>query len=79
MARKLLEIAASIMKAQASVGKISPEEIEQTLMKTFLVLQRMQKAEQQGVLLEAGDDSASGAPQGKTARARRSERLDPRK
>ncbi|MGA2404777.1 MAG: MucR family transcriptional regulator [Syntrophobacteraceae bacterium] len=63
MARKLLEIAASIMKAQASVGKISSEEIEQTLMKTFLVLQRMQKAEQQGVLLQAYDDSASGEQQ----------------
>lgn len=62
MARKLLEIAASIMKTQASVGKISPEEIERTLMKIFLVLQRMQRAEQQEVLLEAGDDSASGAP-----------------
>ncbi len=52
MARKLLEIAASIVKAQASVGKISPEEIEQSLMTTFLVLQRMQNAEINDELLE---------------------------
>jgi predicted transcriptional regulator len=52
MGRKLLEIAAGIVKAQAGVCKISPEEIEQTLMKTFLVLQRMQGAEEQDVLLD---------------------------
>ncbi len=57
MARKLLEIAASIVKAQASVGKISPEEIEQTLMRTFLILQRMQDAELQGVLLDSTDEA----------------------
>ncbi len=62
MARRLLEIAASIVKAQASVSKISPEEIEQTLMKTFLVLQRMQNAEQHGVLLQVSGDPDSGAP-----------------
>jgi predicted transcriptional regulator len=65
MARKLLEIAASIVKAQASVNKISPEEIEQTLMKTFLVLQRMQNAEQHGVLLLSGGDPDPGAPEEK--------------
>ncbi|MEN6439109.1 MAG: MucR family transcriptional regulator [Syntrophobacter sp.] len=53
MATKLLEIAASIVKAQASVGKVSSEEIEQSLMRTFLVLQRMQNAEQQGILLDS--------------------------
>jgi len=58
MATKLLEIAASIVKAQASVGKVSSEEIEQSLMRTFLVLQRMQNAEQQGILL----DSIDGLP-----------------
>jgi len=55
MARRLLDIAAAIVKAQASVGKISPDEIEQTLMTTFLALQRMQSAEQQGLLLEIPD------------------------
>ncbi|MGO9312312.1 MAG: MucR family transcriptional regulator [Syntrophobacteraceae bacterium] len=63
MARRLLEIAASIVKAQASVSKISPEEIEQTLMKTFLVLQRMQNAEQHGVLLQMSGEPAFGASQ----------------
>jgi predicted transcriptional regulator len=65
MARKLLEIAASIVKARASVGKISPEEIERTLMKTFFVLQRMQNAEHQGVLLESAYELATDAPEGK--------------
>lgn len=65
MARKLLEIAASIVKAQASVGKISPEEIEQTLMKTFLVLQRMQYAEQHGVVLDAAEEAVAAASQEK--------------
>ncbi len=66
MARKLLEIAASIVKAQASVGKISPEEIEHSLMTTFLVLQRMQNAEHQGILLDSPDQEALGAPQDKS-------------
>jgi predicted transcriptional regulator len=59
MARKLLEIAAAIVKSQVSVSKISPEEIEQSLMKTFLVLQRMQNAEIHDELLEP--ETASGA------------------
>ena len=65
MARKLLEIAASIVKTQASVGKIAPEEIEETLMKTFHVLQRMQNAEQHGVLLQVSDDAATTTSQEK--------------
>lgn len=52
MARRLLEIAASIVKAQASVAKVSSEEIQRTLMNTFLVLQKMQQAEQEDILLE---------------------------
>jgi predicted transcriptional regulator len=59
MARRLLEIAAAIVKAQATVGRISPEEIEQTLMSTFLVLQRMQNAEQDGVLLDTAEETAA--------------------
>ena len=57
MARRLLEIAAAIVTAQASVGRISAEEIEQTLMSTFLVLQKMQKAEQENILLEAAEET----------------------
>ena len=57
MDRKLVEIAASILKAQASLKRISPEEIERFLVKTFLVLQRMQVAEKLGVLLGTEDKS----------------------
>jgi len=61
----LLEIAASIVRAQASVGRMSLEEIEQILIKTFFALQHMQNAEQQGVLLESAYESATAAPRGK--------------
>jgi len=61
MARRLLEIAAAIVTAQASVGKISPEEIERTLMSTFLVLQKMQKAEQENIPLETAEEAAAAA------------------
>lgn len=73
MARKLLEIAAAIVKSQASVGKISPEEIEQTLMRTFLTLQRMQNAEQNDVLLDAAEEIAVTA-----AEEKQSEAADPK-
>ncbi len=52
--RKLLEIAAEIVQAQASVGQMSAENIEQALLKTFSTLQRMQRAEEKGILLERG-------------------------
>ncbi len=55
MSRKLLEIAASIVKAQVSVAKISPEDLEKVLMKTFFVLQRMQDAEHHGVSITSLD------------------------
>ncbi len=73
MGRKLLEIAASIVKAQASVGKISPEEIEHSLMTTFLVLQRMQDAEDRGFLLDSPEEQSSGAPIDKSQ-----EQMDPK-
>jgi predicted transcriptional regulator len=52
--RKLLEIAAEIVQAQAAVGQMSAENIEQSLVKTFSTLQRMQRAEEKGILLEKG-------------------------
>lgn len=52
--RKLLEIAAEIVQAQASVGQMSADNIEQALVKTFTTLQRMQRAEEKGILLERG-------------------------
>ncbi len=50
--RKLLDIAAEIVQAQASVGQMSAELIEQALIKTFSTLQRMQRAEEKGILLD---------------------------
>ena len=50
--RKLLDIAAEIIQAQASVGQMSAEQIEQSLIKTFSTLQKMQKAEEKGILLD---------------------------
>lgn len=63
MAGKLLEIAASIVKAQAAVSRISAEEIEQNLMRTFFVLQRMQNAEQNRILLDLDEAPGSDGPQ----------------
>ena len=51
--KKLLDIAAEIVHAQATVGQMSADQIEQALIKTFSTLQRMQRAEEKGVLLEA--------------------------
>ncbi|HOI93274.1 MAG TPA: MucR family transcriptional regulator [Syntrophobacter fumaroxidans] len=54
MSKKLLEITAEIVQAQATVGKMSPEEIELTLVRTFATLQRMQVAEDGGKPLDPG-------------------------
>jgi predicted transcriptional regulator len=60
MAKKLVEIAADIVQAQASVGHMSPTDIEQTLMRTFVTLQRMQTAEEGGLSLEQGKGIEEG-------------------
>ncbi len=52
--KKLLDIAAEIVQAQASVGQMSAEQIEQALVKTFSTLQKMQRAEDKGILLDKG-------------------------
>ena len=52
--KKLLDIAAEIVQAQASVGQMSAEQIEQSLIKTFSTLQRMQRAEEKGIFLDRG-------------------------
>ncbi len=52
--KKLLDIAADIVQAQASVGQMSAEQIEQSLIKTFSTLQRMQRAEEKGIFLDRG-------------------------
>ena len=53
MSRKLLEMAAEIVQAQASRSKMSPEEIEFALTRTFNALQKMQKAEDEGTVLSS--------------------------
>ncbi len=66
MTRKLLEIAAEIAHAQAAVGQMTPEQIELMLIKTFSVLQKMQRAEEKGVSLDspasAEEPTTVGAP-----------------
>jgi predicted transcriptional regulator len=52
MPKKLLEIAADIVQAQASVGQMSSDDIASTLAKTFATLQRMQKCEDEGALMD---------------------------
>jgi len=63
--RKLLDIAAEIVQAQASVGQMSAEQIEQSLVKTFSTLQKMQRAEEKGILLDTATEEPTaeeGAP-----------------
>jgi predicted transcriptional regulator len=59
--KKLLDIAAEIVQAQASVGQMSAEQIEQSLIKTFSTLQRMQRAEEKGIFLDRGTAEEIGA------------------
>jgi predicted transcriptional regulator len=65
--KKLLDIAAEIVQAQASVGQMSAEQIEQSLIKTFSTLQRMQKAEEKGIFLDR-DIAEEENEEGQTAR-----------
>ncbi|HYA43345.1 MAG TPA: MucR family transcriptional regulator [Syntrophobacteraceae bacterium] len=58
--KKLLDIAAEIVQAQASVGQMSAEQIEQSLIRTFSTLQRMQRAEEKGVFLDRDIAEESG-------------------
>ncbi len=66
--KKLLDIAAEIVQAQASVGQMSAEQIEQSLIKTFSTLQRMQRAEEKGVLLDTGAAEEERAEEAQLAR-----------
>ena len=52
MFRKLYEIAADIVEAQASFAQMSPESLEQTLSTVFVTLQRMKMAEDGGFILD---------------------------
>ncbi len=57
MNRKLLEIAAEIVHSQSSANRMSPDEIEIALTRTFATLQKMQRAEEEGVLLTDADEA----------------------
>jgi len=52
MTRKLYEIAADIIEAQATMGPMTPDALEQTLSRVFITLQRMKRAEDGGVLMD---------------------------
>jgi predicted transcriptional regulator len=54
MTRKLYEIAADIIEAQASFTQMSPGSLEESLSTVFVTLQRMKLAEDGGFLLDAG-------------------------
>ncbi len=66
--KKLLDIAAEIVQAQASVGMMSAELIEQSLIKTFSTLQRMQRAEEKGVFLDTGAAEEAMAEEAQVAK-----------
>lgn len=72
MTRKLLEIAADIVQAQSSVFEMSPEDLELALAKTFITLQKMQKAEEDGTMLALSRTSEAGVPEDEA------ERCDPK-
>jgi predicted transcriptional regulator len=57
MTRKLYEIAADIIEAQASMIEMSPDSLEQTLSKVFVTLQKMKFAEDGGFLLDQAKPS----------------------
>lgn len=61
MSKKLLEIAAEIVQAQASLNRMSPEEIESTLARTYNALYKMQQAEAEGKGV-AGERGADEVP-----------------
>ncbi len=66
--KKLLDIAAEIVQAQASVGQMSAEQIEQSLIKTFSTLQRMQRAEEKGLFLDSGVSEEAGVEEAPVAK-----------
>lgn len=49
MSKKLLELCAELVMAQASGRSMTTEEMEEALLKTFSTLQKIQKAEDMGV------------------------------
>lgn len=56
MDKRILEFAVDLVQAQASAGKMSPEEMEGSLIRAYNTLQRIRKAEEDGrfVAYESG-------------------------
>jgi hypothetical protein len=54
MTRRLYEIAADIIEAQANINPMTPDAHEQTLSKVFTSLQKMKMAEDGSVATQAG-------------------------
>jgi predicted transcriptional regulator len=62
MGKKLLELAVEIVQAQASMNKMSAEEIEMALERAYNALQKMSEAEEHGqVILSAGVEHPGAA------------------
>ena len=57
MPRKLYEIAADIVEAQATMGQMTPDALEQALSTVFVTLQRMKMAEDGGFLFDQAKPS----------------------
>jgi predicted transcriptional regulator len=72
MARKLYEIAADIIEAQASFTQMSPDSLEQSLSTVFMTLQKMKMAEDGGLVFDQAKP-----PEGPVEEV--SEKIDPRK
>jgi predicted transcriptional regulator len=63
MSKKLLEIAADIVQAQASKSGLSSEEIVSSLKQVFGTLQEMQKTETEGVEVSGEGAVEAQAPE----------------
>jgi predicted transcriptional regulator len=74
MNKKLLELAAELVQAQASNARMSAEEIETALMRTYNTLLKMQVAEQEGKSVEIAAIPGEGAEEAAATQA-----LDPSK
>lgn len=62
MSKKLLELAVEIVQAQASMNKMSAEEIEMALVRAYNALQKMSEAEEHGQVILSTRIEDSGAP-----------------
>ncbi len=62
MEKKLLELAVEIVQAQASMSKMSGEEIEQALVRVYNALHKMQLAEEEGrsILFTSSENKTAG-------------------